>query len=64
MTAGDGVELCDELRPRTVVPVHYEGWSHFGDGRAEIERAVAGAPSEVAESFRLVEIGEPTLISV
>jgi L-ascorbate metabolism protein UlaG (beta-lactamase superfamily) len=64
MTASDAVELCDELRPRTVVPVHYEGWSHFGDGRSEIDRAVAGAPAAVAESFRLVAIGEPTLISV
>ena len=45
MTAADGVVLCDDLRPRTVVPVHYEGWSHFGDGRAEIERALAGAPT-------------------
>ena len=61
MTAADGVVLCDELHPRTVVPVHYEGWSHFGDGRSEIERALAGAPPEVATSFRLIEIGEPVL---
>ena len=24
------------------IPVHYEGWSHFRQGRAEIERAFAG----------------------
>jgi L-ascorbate metabolism protein UlaG (beta-lactamase superfamily) len=64
MTAADGVELCEELRPRTVVPVHYEGWSHFGDGREAIERALSDAPREVAESFRVVGIGEPALISV
>jgi L-ascorbate metabolism protein UlaG (beta-lactamase superfamily) len=64
MTAADAVELCEELRPRTVVPVHYEGWSHFGDGRAEIERAVARAPAEVAESFCMLALGEPALLSV
>ena len=33
MTAGDAVELCRLVRPRTVLPVHYEGWSHFRQGR-------------------------------
>ena len=46
------------------MPVHYEGWSHFREGRDEIERALAGAPTEVAESFRLLEIGEPVLLAV
>ena len=40
MTADDAVELCRLSRPRTVVPVHYEGWSHFQQGRAAIERVV------------------------
>ena len=42
MTAADAVELCGLLRPRTVVPVHYEGWSHFRQGRAAVEAAFAG----------------------
>jgi L-ascorbate metabolism protein UlaG (beta-lactamase superfamily) len=29
MTGRDAVELCELLRPRTVLPVHYEGWGHF-----------------------------------
>ena len=33
MTAGDAVELCSEVRPRVAIPVHYEGWSHFHEGR-------------------------------
>lgn len=41
MTGADAVELCAALRPRTVVPVHYEGWSHFAQGRAELERDLA-----------------------
>jgi L-ascorbate metabolism protein UlaG (beta-lactamase superfamily) len=28
MTAREAVELCGLVRPRTAIPVHYEGWSH------------------------------------
>ena len=37
MTARDAVELCRALRPRVAIPVHYEGWSHFHEGRDAIE---------------------------
>jgi L-ascorbate metabolism protein UlaG (beta-lactamase superfamily) len=33
MTAHNTVELCRIVRPRTAIPVHYEGWSHFREGR-------------------------------
>ena len=39
LTARDAVALCDLARPRVVVPVHYEGWSHFSQGRADVEAA-------------------------
>src|SRR5215216_3734096 len=29
MTAEDAVELCRLVRPRTIIPIHYEGWKHF-----------------------------------
>ncbi|MFS8103818.1 MBL fold metallo-hydrolase [Lentzea alba] len=44
MTATDAVELCRLVRPRTVIPVHYEGWQHFRQGRAAAEQAFAAAP--------------------
>ena len=31
-TAYEAVDLCGLLRPRTVLPVHYERWGHFGGG--------------------------------
>jgi L-ascorbate metabolism protein UlaG (beta-lactamase superfamily) len=37
MTAREAVDLCALLRPRTVLPVHYEGWGHFHEGRQAIE---------------------------
>lgn len=38
MTAREAVELCRLVRPRTAIPIHYEGWKHFRQGREAIER--------------------------
>ena len=62
MTARDAVELCGLVRPRTVVPVHYEGWKHFREGRDGIERELASAPEPVRASVRWVELGEPAVV--
>ena len=59
MTGRDAVELCGLLRPRIAIPVHYEGWSHFRDGRAQIEREFARAPAAVRSSLRWLPIGKP-----
>ncbi|MFD9252292.1 MBL fold metallo-hydrolase [Streptomyces bottropensis] len=64
MTAAGAVEVCRLLRPRTVVPVHYEGWSHFREPRAAAERTRAGAPAEVRDAFRWLPPGTATAISV
>jgi hypothetical protein len=48
--------LCDLLGPRTVVPVHYEGWSHFAQGRTGVERDLARAP-EVQRTVRWLPLG-------
>ncbi|MDT3439574.1 MBL fold metallo-hydrolase [Pseudofrankia sp. BMG5.37] len=49
MTAAEAVELCALLRPRTVIPVHYEGWEHFKQGREAVEKAFANAPDGLGE---------------
>ncbi len=64
MTGAEAVELCGQIRPRTAIPIHYEGWQHFREGREEVERALAAAPAEVRDSFRWLEIGVPTAIDV
>jgi L-ascorbate metabolism protein UlaG (beta-lactamase superfamily) len=58
MTARDAVELCRLVRPRTAIPIHYEGWKHFREGREAIERELAGAPDDVRRSIRWLPIGE------
>jgi L-ascorbate metabolism protein UlaG (beta-lactamase superfamily) len=57
MTAKQAVELCRLVRPRTVIPIHYEGWKHFREGREAIERELAGAPADVRERIRWLPIG-------
>jgi L-ascorbate metabolism protein UlaG (beta-lactamase superfamily) len=57
LTAEDAVELCRVLEPRTIVPIHYEGWKHFREGRADVERSLAGA-RDVAEHVRWLPLGE------
>jgi L-ascorbate metabolism protein UlaG (beta-lactamase superfamily) len=59
MTAKDAVALCRLLDPHTAIPIHYEGWKHFREGRDAIERELAAAPDEVAARFRWLPIGEP-----
>ena len=48
MTARDAVELCRLMRPRVAIPIHYEGWTHFREGRAAIERELATAPEDIS----------------
>jgi L-ascorbate metabolism protein UlaG (beta-lactamase superfamily) len=57
MTAHDAVELCQLVRPRTAIPIHYEGWKHFRQGRDAIEAELATAPPDIARRFRWLPIG-------
>jgi L-ascorbate metabolism protein UlaG (beta-lactamase superfamily) len=57
MTAHEAVELCRVVRPRTAIPIHYEGWKHFREGREAIERELAGAPDDIRRRFQWVPIG-------
>jgi L-ascorbate metabolism protein UlaG (beta-lactamase superfamily) len=57
MTGEEAVELCRLVRPHTTVPVHYEGWKHFAQGRKEIESAFAQAPEEIRASVHWLPLG-------
>jgi hypothetical protein len=43
MTASQAVERCSLAQPHTTIPVHYEGWNHFREGRDNVQTAVAMA---------------------
>jgi L-ascorbate metabolism protein UlaG (beta-lactamase superfamily) len=59
MTAADAIGLCGLLGPRVTIPIHYEGWKHFRQGRDAIEAEFARAPQEFRDSVRWLPIGEP-----
>jgi L-ascorbate metabolism protein UlaG (beta-lactamase superfamily) len=63
MTARDAVELCQAIRPHTVIPVHYEGWAHFRQSREAAEREFAGAAADIHRSIRWLEPGVSTEIA-
>lgn len=58
MDAREGAELVDLVRPRTVVPVHYEGWAHFHQDRPAAEGVLARA--EHAAAIHWLDPGEST----
>lgn len=60
MTGRDAVQLVGLTAPRVAVPVHYEGWSHFKDGRAGIDRALAASPDDTSSRVRQLALGSPT----
>jgi L-ascorbate metabolism protein UlaG (beta-lactamase superfamily) len=63
MTARDAVELCGLIRPHTVIPIHYEGWKHFRQGRDAIEREFAGASADFQRSVQWLPIGSPVSVA-
>ena len=64
MTAEQAVELLGELRPRTAIPVHYEGWHHFRQQREAIEPVFAAAPAPVRDAIRWLPIGVGETVEV
>ncbi len=64
LTARGAVELSQLIRPQTIVPIHYEGWKHFREGRDAIEQELAAAPEEIKKRIQWLPIGEATGLDV
>jgi L-ascorbate metabolism protein UlaG (beta-lactamase superfamily) len=62
MTARDAVKLLGLVRPRTAVPIHYEGWKHFQETRSDIELEFKTAAREIRDCIRWVPPGEPVAL--
>jgi L-ascorbate metabolism protein UlaG (beta-lactamase superfamily) len=59
LTAKQAVQVVDLVRPRTVIPVHYEGWKHFRQGRDAVQRELDRASPDVSGRFSWLPIGRP-----
>jgi L-ascorbate metabolism protein UlaG (beta-lactamase superfamily) len=62
MVGREALRLVDELDPGVVVPVHYEGWSHFAEPVSELAVTFAGAPTGIRERIRWLRHGVPEQI--
>jgi len=62
MDAREGAELIDLVAPTHVVPVHYEGWSHFQQDRPAAEPVLA--TSTYADRITWLDPGQATTLEV
>jgi L-ascorbate metabolism protein UlaG (beta-lactamase superfamily) len=62
MNAAEAVRLAREFELKTLVPLHYEGWKHFRQGRDEVESAFAEAGIE--DRVRWPTAAQPLAIEV
>ncbi|HNN14732.1 MAG TPA: MBL fold metallo-hydrolase, partial [Anaerolineales bacterium] len=62
MDAKDGVRAAQKLNSRTIIPIHYEGWKHFVQGREAIEKEFAAAGLKL--KLHWLNLGEPTEMAV
>ena len=63
LNAAEAVELCGLVKPRTTIPIHYEGWKHFRQGREAIEAEFANAPQGFRDSVRWLPLGDAVELS-
>jgi L-ascorbate metabolism protein UlaG (beta-lactamase superfamily) len=60
MTAQEAVAFARMSPDSRIVPIHYEGWAHFTEGRDVIERAFANAG--MSDRLIWLQAGEPVVI--
>jgi L-ascorbate metabolism protein UlaG (beta-lactamase superfamily) len=58
----EAVRAIKALNPRTVLPIHYEGWKHFREPRVEAEKQFAAAGMN--NIVRWLPLGESTDIEI
>ncbi|GAA4955265.1 MBL fold metallo-hydrolase [Actinoplanes utahensis] len=64
MTARQALRVCRRIRPATAIPVHYEGWQHFSQGRETVERHFAGEHGDLGERLHWLTPGTPAELTV
>ncbi|HVF25429.1 MAG TPA: MBL fold metallo-hydrolase [Anaerolineales bacterium] len=60
--AREAVRAIKTLNPRTVIPIHYEGWDHFQEPREEAEKQFIAA--ELHEKVQWLPLGVPVNIEI
>jgi L-ascorbate metabolism protein UlaG (beta-lactamase superfamily) len=60
LSADEAIRYAQALGARKVLPIHFEGWMHFTEGREQAERAFAA--SELAGRTHWLRSGETAVI--
>jgi L-ascorbate metabolism protein UlaG (beta-lactamase superfamily) len=60
MTAAEAAQAARLFANAPIVPLHFQGWRHFSESRAEITQAFADAG--ISRQLRWLEPGVPTAI--
>jgi L-ascorbate metabolism protein UlaG (beta-lactamase superfamily) len=62
MNANEAARVASEFGLRTLLPIHYEGWKHFREGRADAEQAFAAAG--VSDRVRWLDAGKAETVDI
>ena len=60
--AREALRAVKALNPRTVIPIHYEGWKHFREPRAEAEKQFTSG--RMINMVKWLPLGEPVAIEI
>jgi len=60
LNAKEAVRVVHALKPRRVIPIHYEGWKHFKETGADAGKVFDA--SDVREKIRWLSLGNPAEI--
>jgi L-ascorbate metabolism protein UlaG (beta-lactamase superfamily) len=61
LTGAEAVEVARAMPDAAIVPLHFEGWEHFTESRAEVDAAFSGAG--LASRLHWPQAGEPITLS-
>jgi L-ascorbate metabolism protein UlaG (beta-lactamase superfamily) len=62
LSAKEAVHIIKVLNPHMAIPIHYEGWNHFREPRAEAEKQFIAA--EVDDRVQWLPLGIPVNVEV
>jgi len=61
-SAKEAVRVVKALNPHTVIPIHYEGWKHFIEPRAQAEKEFLAAG--IQDKVQWLPMGEPLDVEI
>ena len=62
LNAKEAMRVIKVLNPRAAIPIHYEGWSHFREPRADAEKRFI--ESEIEDKVQWLPLGKPVNIEI